>query len=158
PAPAAVQVVKPQDGGLRRAERMPCTVQAYDREDLFPAVSGTLKSLDVDVGDRVKKGQLLGVIDAPLLAIAEKEAAVSVGLARGQVQQEQAKLATLKAEVNVAKAVVAERKADADRARAVLAFEQKQVERLRKLLQSKAVEQHVVEEKEQAAQAAKSKL
>jgi HlyD family secretion protein len=117
PAPAAVRVIKPQAGGLARTSDVRCTVQAFEQEQLYPAVSGTLKSLDVDVGDVVKKGQLLGVIDAPLLVIAEKEAAVGVRLAKGQVQQEQAKLATLKADVEVAKSVVVQRKLDVDLAK-----------------------------------------
>jgi RND family efflux transporter MFP subunit len=155
-ARTAVQVVKPQEGGLRRAARMPCAVQPFDQEEVFPAVSGTLKSLDVDIGDRVKKGQLLGVIDAPLLAIAEKEAAVSVRLARGQAQQEQARLATLKREVEVARSVVTLRKAEADAAKVVLAGEQKKLQRFKELLEAKAIEQRLVEEKEQAVQAARA--
>src|SRR5262249_16274090 len=119
-ARAAVQVVKPREGGLRRAVRTPFTIQPFDQEEGFPAVSGTLKTLVVDIGDRVKKGQLLGVIDAPLLTIAEKEAAVSVRLARGQAQQEQARLATLKREVEVARSVVTLRKAEADAAKVAL--------------------------------------
>jgi HlyD family secretion protein len=138
--------------------RVPGTVQAYDQVEVLPAVSGTLKSLDVDVGDAVKKGQLLGVIDAPLLAIAAKEADVAVRLAKGQVRQEQAKVATLSAEVEVAKTAVTGRKADADAAKTILASDQKQLDRLRKLRENKGVAEGAVDGKEKAVQAGKARL
>src|SRR5262245_55228387 len=158
PGKVAVRVVSPRKGGIALTGRVPGTVQPYDQVDVLPAVSGTLKSLDVDVGDVVKKGQALGVIDAPLLVIAVKEAEIAVRLAKGQVQQEQAKLTTQSAEVEVAKTVVTQRKADADAAKVVLASDQKQFERLKKLRENNSVSEKVVDEKEKAVQTGKARL
>jgi HlyD family secretion protein len=158
PAPVAVRVVSPQKGGIALTKRVFGRVQAYDRVDILPAVSGTLKSLDADVGDAVKKGHLLGVIDAPLLAIAEREAEIAVRQAKGQVRQEQAKLATVKAEVEVAKTVVTQRKADADAARAVLAAEQAQLRRVMSLVEKNIVDKGAVDEKQKAVDAGKARL
>src|SRR5262245_18531884 len=85
PAPVAVRVVSPKKGGISLTGKVAATVQAYDRVDVLPAVSGTLRSLDVELGDAVKKGQLLGVIDAPLLDVAAKEAGGAVRMAKGRV-------------------------------------------------------------------------
>src|SRR5262249_54705207 len=109
-------------------------------------------------GDAVKKGQVLGVIDAPLLSIAEKEAAVGVRLAKAEVQLEQAKVATLKADVEVAKSAITQRKAEADAAKATLAFEEKVLGRWAALLENKAIDKKLVDQKEQEVQAAKARL
>src|SRR5262249_24916673 len=109
---------------------------------------------------QVKKGQLLAVIDAPLLAIAEKEAAVSLRLGKWRLLEAQAKVATLKSEVEVAKSALAQRKAEADGAKALLTFEQKRLdalEKLRNVIKS-GVEQNTIEEKKKAVETAKAQL
>jgi RND family efflux transporter MFP subunit len=112
PQPAIVRVVKPLPGGLKRTVQQPCTVQAFAVADLYPSVSGALKSLTVDIGDRVKKGQVLAQIDAPLLTLTEKEAVVAVQQARGKSLEAQARLATAKAELTGARSTVEAREGE----------------------------------------------
>jgi RND family efflux transporter MFP subunit len=78
---------------------------------IFASISGTLKNQTVDIGDRVKRGQLLAEIDAPLLALEEKQAAVAVKQAKGFVQEAEARCLEARAEVDVGKAIIHEKEA-----------------------------------------------
>jgi hypothetical protein len=122
--PAVVRVVKPLPG-LRRKTTRSGTVQAFDQAEVFAQVPGVLKGLAVDIGSRVKQGQLLARIDAPLLRLAEKEAAAAVRQARGQVLEARAKVAAARAKVNVARSVVLQRQGEVDSAKASLASQQR---------------------------------
>src|SRR5262249_16743167 len=92
--PIAVSVTTPLRGGLERTAWQQCTVHAFQSVDLYPATTGTLKNLAVDIGDRVKKGQLLAELDAPLLTLEEKQAEVAVRRARNHIQEGAAQVAT----------------------------------------------------------------
>src|SRR5215471_4227498 len=58
---------------------LPATVQAFDQTPIFARTSGYLKARYVDIGDRVRKGQLLAVIDDPQTeqALMQAKAAVA---------------------------------------------------------------------------------
>ena len=60
-----VQVVKPVRRDIAATLRVPATVSPYHQTTLYAKVSGYLKSIYVDKGDRVKQGQILAVIEAP---------------------------------------------------------------------------------------------
>jgi RND family efflux transporter MFP subunit len=58
--------VAPPDGGADGVPlQLPGRLQAYSRAPIFARVSGYLKSWNVDIGGRVKAGQLLGEIETP---------------------------------------------------------------------------------------------
>jgi len=68
------------------------TLEPYDYVDVGAQVSGQLEKLHVDLGDKVKKGQLLAEIDASV-----QESRVQAGLAeldalRAQLEQQRAEL------------------------------------------------------------------
>lgn len=65
PAPASVQILKPQRRDLTKSLTLPANVSPMQQATLFAKVPGYVKWVGVDKGDRVKKGQLLAVIDAP---------------------------------------------------------------------------------------------
>jgi RND family efflux transporter MFP subunit len=104
-------VVKPKRGGLPHTVWQIGEFQAVDRQEVYAAVSGTLKDLSVDLGSRVKKGQLLGRIDAPALVLAEKEAALAVRRVTGEVEEAKAKLTVAEAEASGAREAFEEAKA-----------------------------------------------
>ena len=61
----AVQVVTPQRQDMVNALTIPANVAPWAQATLYAKVSGYLASMEADKGDRVRKGQLLAVIDAP---------------------------------------------------------------------------------------------
>src|SRR3954467_14024924 len=62
-----VDVVHPRTGGLVRQTSQPGSIHAFESVDMYAKVSGFLKTQEVDIGDRVKRGDVLAVIDAPEL-------------------------------------------------------------------------------------------
>jgi len=65
PATHLVQVTKPQRRDVARTLTLPANISPWYRATLYAKVSGYLKWIGFDKGDKVKKGQVLAVIDAP---------------------------------------------------------------------------------------------
>jgi RND family efflux transporter MFP subunit len=151
----AVRVIKPQPGGLERTFRTSGTALAFEHADLFARTPGVLKGLTVDIGDRVKAGQLLAEIDAPLLALEEKQAAAAVKQVKGQVREAEARVAAVKAEVRLARGVVQQKEAELQSARAALAFQQNSFERIKKLAAAGTIDARLLEEKGAQLEAAR---
>src|SRR4051794_15150009 len=57
--PAAVTTVHPEYGTLRHAVEQPGQVQGFEQTPLYAKVSGYVRKLNADIGDRVKAGQVL---------------------------------------------------------------------------------------------------
>ena len=63
-----VQVVKPARHDVAATLRLPATASPLHQTTIYAKVSGYLKAVNNDKGDRVKQGQVLAVIDAPEIA------------------------------------------------------------------------------------------
>lgn len=83
--PITVKVVKPKKGGSPLMVTSQADVVAAQQQEIVPLVSGTIKQVHVDIGDPVKKGQVLLALDAPLLAKEIEEAEATLELAQAQV-------------------------------------------------------------------------
>ncbi|HMF11350.1 MAG TPA: efflux RND transporter periplasmic adaptor subunit [Gemmataceae bacterium] len=156
--PVVVQVTTPRPGGLERTTTTAGTVRAMGEARIFGSVSGTLKNQTVDIGDRVRRGQLLAEIDAPLLVLDEKQAAVAVRQAKGLLQEAESRCQQARAEVDVAKTVIREKEASLDGAKASVTFQHQQNERIKRLLQSAAVSQEDVAEKARLLESARAQV
>jgi RND family efflux transporter MFP subunit len=66
-AVVTVAVVRPTRGPLQEEIVLPGTMQAFAEAPIYARVSGYLRRREVDLGARVKAGQLLAEIDAPEL-------------------------------------------------------------------------------------------
>lgn len=71
---------------------VPGTSSAFTEAYIYARANGYLKRRLVDIGDRVKRGQLLAVIDAPDLDQQVEQARQQLNQAEAQVQQQQAQL------------------------------------------------------------------
>jgi multidrug efflux pump subunit AcrA (membrane-fusion protein) len=60
-----VSVISPSDAGNSRALVLPADIEAFYSAPVYARVTGYLKAWYTDIGAPVKKGQLLGEIDAP---------------------------------------------------------------------------------------------
>jgi membrane fusion protein, multidrug efflux system len=63
----SVDVVQPKLLESNRELTLPGSIQAAAETVLYPRASGYVEHFDVDIGDRVKEGQLLAVIETPEL-------------------------------------------------------------------------------------------
>jgi RND family efflux transporter MFP subunit len=156
--PVVVQVMTPLPGGLERKSRLAATVQPSAKAELFASVSGMLKTQSVDIGDAVRRGQLLAEIDAPLLVLEEKQAAIAVKQAKGLMLEAEARRATARAEVEVAEAVIREKQAALESARSSVPFHEKQLERMKNLQATGVVPLETIEEKTGKLESARAQL
>ena len=64
-SPPRVEVVRPRRATVAQRLQTNATLEAFEEADLFAKVSGYLSDVRVDIGDHVKAGQVLAVIDIP---------------------------------------------------------------------------------------------
>ena len=117
------------------------TLAALESVEVGTQVSGTIDRVLVDFNDRVKKGQLLAVIDPDLLDAAVRDAEAGLSRARAQLEQAEAELAQneplfaqgliskhdvlpVRTAVTTAKSAVVSAQATVDRARRNRAYAQ----------------------------------
>lgn len=65
PAPLSVQVTQPQPRNIVRVVGQPSFVESYERTSIYPKLSAYIKKWNVDIGDRVKKNQVLADLFVP---------------------------------------------------------------------------------------------
>ena len=151
-----VQTVQPTKGGLARVASEPGSAHSFESAELYAKVSGYLEKLYVDIGSRVKQGDLLAEIDVPELTKDVESAAASYQQAEAEVAQAEARIDSAIADQKAAEAKIAQAKADVDRCQAEVEFTQSQYERNRELNELKGIPDRVVEEKLRQFQSAKA--
>jgi HlyD family secretion protein len=141
-----VQVTHPRKGEMDRTTRQPGSVFAFESIELYAGVSGFLKTLNVDIGDRTKKGQALAQVDVPDLEKQVQRNAAMVEQARARVSQMKARAVSTRAEWDAARATVPRAEAMLKSKSAELLYRQKQLQRMRELAVARAIEDKLVDE------------
>lgn len=121
PVVLAAQV---QKAAAERLASLPGEAHAFTQATLFAKVSGYVKSINVDKGDRVKKGQLIATLEAPdidqQIAAAEADLAVKQTIEKRDAALVQPKIISqtemdvAEANVKVARAALARLQAERD--------------------------------------------
>lgn len=151
-----VDVMKPNPGGLPRISVQPGSIHPFEAAELYSKVSGYLQVLNVDIGDRVKAGQLLAEIDSPELHRDVDRSKSAVEKAVAQVGQAKARITSAEADHHAAETGVDRAKANVKRDEAFYEFRDKQYRRFKELVQAKSVDERLVDEKEDQRLAAMS--
>ncbi|MEC5146304.1 efflux RND transporter periplasmic adaptor subunit [Chitinophaga sp. 212800010-3] len=91
PAADTVPVLILKQDTLKKTAEFPAELAPYENAVLFAKVQGFVKEMRVDMGDRVRKGQVLAVIEAPEVnsRFAESEAAMQSARARWTSSRDQ---------------------------------------------------------------------
>src|SRR5437870_8588662 len=92
PEPINVRVVHPVRGAMERITVQVGSIQAGETVSLFAKASGFLKTQNVDMGDRVTRGQILAVVDVPELEKQMERNAAAVEQAKARVAQMKTKI------------------------------------------------------------------
>lgn len=121
-APQTVRVIQPQTRNIIRIIGQPSFVEPYERTSIYPKLSGYIKKWYVDIGDTVKKDQVLADLYVP-----EIEEDCRTKKATVELDREQVELA--KKTVIVAQADVKSATARLESAKAILAQYDAQVAR-----------------------------
>ncbi|HET6320612.1 MAG TPA: efflux RND transporter periplasmic adaptor subunit [Hyphomicrobium sp.] len=85
-----VQVAEVRDAGQIISVSLPGTTQAFTTANIFARASGYIDKRTVDIGDKVKEGDLLVQITAPELDHEIDQARATVDLNRANLQQQKA--------------------------------------------------------------------
>jgi RND family efflux transporter MFP subunit len=149
-----VDVGSPRRGGIDRICTQPGTVEPFESADLYAKVSGFLAKQTVDIGSRVKKGQILATISVPEYEKQVERDEAKVKNAKAAVKQAEARIVVRKAEARSATTAIQLAKAQLHAKTSYRRYRQKQLARLRQLLKERAIEAKVVEESEDQFQAA----
>jgi HlyD family secretion protein len=145
-----VTVVRPAYDTLEWTVRQPGSIEAFEETPIVPKIAGYVQKWNVDIGDRVKKGDVLAQLWVPDLVAELNQKKV-------EVQQAQKALTVAESHLAAMAAAVAEARAGLRRARANFAFWQKHFQRLSKLEHS-VIDKQVKEETRYQLQAAEASL
>lgn len=80
----SVTVFVLQKDSVNKSINFPAELLPIERAEIFPKVSGYVKNINVDIGDRVRKGQLLATLEAPELISNHAQANADVQTARAK--------------------------------------------------------------------------
>lgn len=148
PAPAkpSVSLVNPEKRDINRIVGQPGFVEAYERAALYAKVSGFIEKWNVDIGDIVKKDQVLATIFVPELVEEHRVKQARVELDTVLVDQARKMADSADGNLKAAVAKVAQAKADVGRFTAEVERWQSEVKRLAGLVQQNVVDKQVLGE------------
>jgi len=143
----------------------PAQVEPYERAELFAKASGFVVTVHVDIGDIVKKGQLLAELSIPemkqeqlkMQALLE-QADAAIRQAEAHVASSKAKVVSAGANVAASQSQVAAARAQLEKHKADIAFAESELSRITTLVNSRAVNAAMQDEKQQQFRAAKASL
>jgi len=84
--PAPVVVTKPVRRALHRNLRLPATLRADERADLYAKTSGYVTQVNTDIGSYVRKGTVLLTIAVPEMAAELRQCEAILEAKRAKVQ------------------------------------------------------------------------
>src|SRR5271166_2662363 len=109
--PPTVHLIKPEYRKIVRVVGQPSFVEAYERTSIYPKVTGYIKKWNVDIGDKVKKGDVLATLYVPELEEDWETKKAMVKLDEERVDLALKIVEVAKADVEAAKARLEEAKA-----------------------------------------------
>ena len=149
-----VEVVHPSKGGLGRTVDQPGLVHAFNKADLYAKLSGYLVRQKVDIGDMVKKGELLAEIDIPELFKSADQAKAALEQAKAKLKLTEARVVTAQADRESAAAQVQQASDDVARYTANRDYRKKELDRITGLFNRQAVSGELVDEQQKQYEAA----
>src|SRR5262245_6741370 len=129
----SVEVVKPARHTVQRSVGEPGQIEAAETTPIHAKIAGYVRKVSVDIGDEIKKGQVLAELYVPELESEFKEKAAAVEQARARKAQAEAAVKVALAAVSSAEARQAEARAGVKRAEADVARWQQEYRRIEQL-------------------------
>src|SRR5262249_8350873 len=113
-----VEVVHPKRQTIRRTTEQPGQVEAFETTPIHAKISGYVENLQVDIGSKVTKGQILAELRVPEMVADVEEKKALVGEAQAKKKQAEAMVEVAQAGLASAEAKVVEIQADIEGAKA----------------------------------------
>ena len=120
--PPAVRIIQPEVRTIVRVVGQPSFIEAYERTSIYPKLTAYIDKWIVDIGDKVKKGDVLATLFVP-------ELREDFGTKKATVKLDKERVELAKKLVEVAEADVKAAEASLAEARAILAKYQAEVDR-----------------------------
>ncbi len=120
--PPVLQLIQPQLRSISRVVGQPSFVQSYERTSIYPKLTAFIEKWNVDIGDKVQKGDVLADLFVP-------ELREMLGTKKATVQYDKDRVRLAQKQVEVAAAEVKAAKARLDEARSILGKYESEVER-----------------------------
>lgn len=141
-----VRAEKPQRKTIRRVLDQPGQFEAFETTPIYSKLSGYVKSVEVDIGDHVKKGQTLALLSAPEVEEELKGKIASLAEVKADVEHAAAMAAAAAASKTAAAAKLQESFAALEHAQANLKHAEAEHRRVIELAARSAVTQKLVDE------------
>ncbi|MFO0866197.1 MAG: efflux RND transporter periplasmic adaptor subunit [Gemmataceae bacterium] len=141
-------------GKTERVVTQPGSVHAYQVVHVYAKASGFLKTQNVDIGSKVKKGDVLAIVDIPELTQSLAKARAVLAQAEARVEQMKSRDKSAIAEHEAALAGIAQAEANEKSASAMLRYRNRQHTRLKELFDSRSIDERLVDESKQQFEAA----
>ena len=134
----------------------PGFVEAYEQTAIFSKVSGFIKKFDVDIGDKVKEGQVLCEIVVPELEQEHQQKLAQVRLDGSMVEQAEQLVAVAQAKINMAIAEQKEAEANVGRYQAEVVRWESELKRMTQMVADKVIDKQVLDETRKEFESSKS--
>src|SRR5580700_6741866 len=89
PGPPSAQVALVQRGSIDQVLTLAGQFQPYQVIDVHPKVSGFIRNIYVDIGDRVHEGETLAVLEVPELQAQLSGTVSEVGRSKDEIERAQ---------------------------------------------------------------------
>jgi hypothetical protein len=150
-----VQVIRPRERGATTINaRQFCVLQPFFKAELSSRLSGTVRSVEKNIGDSIRAGEELLVLEVPDLVADLKSKEEQVNLKKNEVKTAQALLSYKDAGLEAANAKVDQTKAAITQAIATREFRKKRLDRFQTLAKDDTVTADLVDEQTKEFEAA----
>jgi HlyD family secretion protein len=149
---------RPGGEEVRRETTQPVHIEAYESTDVYAKASGFLKTVKFDIGDRVKKDQVLGELWIPEMDQELRQKAALVDQTSSAVKQAESHVAAAAAKVAAAEAMQEESVAAIAQYEAEWSYRLSEYERNVDLSESGSINVAVKEEKFKQKKSAEAAL
>ena len=133
--------VKVKKRDQQKAITQPATIQAYESVRLFSRASGYLKKQAIDIGDRVKRGDVLAVVDVPDFEAQLRHDSAFLERERSRVDQTKSRIRAAEADLETAKLAVRQAEVNAKSAVVWTQHREKVWKRIKVLYDAKGIEE-----------------
>lgn len=145
-APPNVRITHPQVRRIVRTVGQPSFVESYERTSIYPKVTGYIEKWYVDIGDDVKKDQVLADLFVPEIQEDYKTKGATVELNKQQIELAQTTVKVAQADVKAADARLGAAKAILDKFEALVERWDSEVKRLARETKGGVIDRQVLDE------------
>jgi HlyD family secretion protein len=158
PALVKVTTVKPGRATVRRTTEQPGQIEAAETTPIYAKLGGYVEKVAVDIGDPVKKGQVLAELRVPETEADLRQKRAAVKQAEAEKKQGESAIEVSQAGVETARAKVQEIQSGIKRSEADVSRWQSEFTRVEQLARERALTGSLVDETRSKLQAAEAGL